>query len=116
MLFVGAFVGLNKRIKDMKRRLKQLGYVVGFLVLLIGLFLIVERFRGERALGQRIAGLKNQGEILDVSGLKPPLIASNQNALLLLATLTNRNDAILTNISEGPPSLEFVQPGRALIA
>ena len=100
----------------MKRRLKQLGCFVGFLVLLIGLFLVVERSRGERALGERLTRLKNQGEVLEVSSLQPALVASNQNAFLLLATLTNRNDPVLTNISEGPPSLEFVQPGRALVA
>ncbi|HEY9510593.1 MAG TPA: hypothetical protein VIV82_12105 [Verrucomicrobiae bacterium] len=100
----------------MKKRFKRLGYFLGFLVLLMGLFLVVERIRGERALGQRLVTLKKQGEVLEVARIQPPLVASNENAFLLLATLTNRSDAILTNISEGPPSLEFVKPGLALVS
>lgn len=106
---------LNSEAKPMKGRIKKLSVLAAVFVAVLMLFLVVEHFRGSWALNHRLNELKARGEVLTVAPLLPKPVEPDRNAFLVLATLTNRAEGILTNLSQAAPSMQFVEPGKALV-
>ena len=66
-------------------------------------------------LSRRLSALEARGEVLSVTALKPQRPPADQNAVLVLMSLTNRLKSVLTNSSAYPPSLRFAAPGKAIL-
>jgi hypothetical protein len=98
-----------------RRWRKRAAIAVGIFVFFAVLFAIIEHWRGNWMLTRRIAQLKMAGEELSVATFLPKPVEPGQNAFAILATLTNRTDSILTNASLGPPSMRFVESGKARV-
>jgi hypothetical protein len=85
------------------------------LVLIAAVALIFERFRGARALKREIGRLSAAGERLDLADHIPKPAASNQNAAILLRSITNELRSI-NALDEFVPLLRFASPGKAVVA
>ena len=105
----------KRSILSVKRWLKRIGFCSGTFALLLLLFMVVEHIRGRWNLNHHLSLLKAKGEEILVARLEPRHPPKNENAFIDLATLTNRSEAILTNL-EGPLELRFVAPGKAIVA
>lgn len=99
-----------------RRWLTRLGLLFGLLIFSLLAFAIVEHFRGKAMFSRRIAELKSSGEELKVAAFLPKPVELGKNAFTILATLTTRTESILTNAAYGPPSMNFNETTRAVVA
>jgi hypothetical protein len=73
-----------------KRWLKRIGIAGLALLVLIVALVLVEHVRGRWMLSRRISVLEARGEVLSVTALEPQRPPADQNAVLVLMSLTNR--------------------------
>ena len=101
----------------MNRTRRILRRIVLFLAAAVGLFatfVIIEHFRGTRALKRHLAALKANGAKLEVNELLPPKSVPDENALAALLALTNRVSQVHSNIGLWPPLGRLTTNGHAL--
>ncbi len=94
---------------------KRFAWIFSILVFAVAVFAVSEHLRGKSMLERRIARLKSSGEKLDVAVFLPEPVAPERNAFTILATLTNRPESILTNLSSGPSLMPFIEPGKTVV-
>jgi len=99
-------------VKKARKLVLWCALIFGLLVLIAG---GIERCRGARAYHTRLNELKLHGEKLSVAELKPEVPPTNQNAALEVLDLSNRVSAVVSNLGSVPPSLRFVEPGKAIV-
>ena len=101
-------------MKWLKRRLRQLGWLLGIIAILVALFIGVEHVRGHQALKARLGELKAKGEQFAVAALEPHRSSGERNAALALLALTNDLSRLQSNLLVLPPTGRFTAPGRVM--
>ncbi len=98
----------------LKRRLKLLGKILLALIVLLVVFLLFERFRGQISLASYKHGLATKGETLDVQKLIATPVADADNGaseVIRLKTLLQGGNVIPTNY---PPKMRLLSSGKAI--
>ena len=100
----------------MKRRWRNWNLVCLFLMGLTPAALLVERVRGQRALGARLANLARRGEKLTIAELEPEAIAPEANVAIALFALTNQLSKFANRAPISLPSRRLTTSGLAVVS